>query len=72
MLSCGQADPHLLLCACNDNLTRIFDLRASKTPSIVLQPHQFKTQLAGLVFEPNGRSGIIVSGEGGGGGLQWC
>lgn len=60
-LSCAQSDPRLLLASCSDGTLKLFDLRASLAP--VASIHAGKGGLAGMVLEPCGRPGTIVTGE---------
>lgn len=60
-LSCAQSDPQLLLTSCSDGTMKLFDLRASITPALSI--HAGKGGLAGMVLEPCGKPGTIVTGE---------
>lgn len=59
-LSAAQSDPRLLLTSCSDGLLRLFDLRASLAP--VASIDAGKGGLAGMVLEPCGKPGTIVTG----------
>eukprot|EP00879_Flechtneria_rotunda_P020171 GHRR01021212.1.p1 GENE.GHRR01021212.1~~GHRR01021212.1.p1 ORF type:complete len:362 (+),score=131.40 GHRR01021212.1:165-1088(+) len=59
-LSAAQSDPRLLLSSCSDGVLRLFDLRTSLAP--VASIHAGKGPLAGMVLEPCGRSGAVVTG----------
>eukprot|EP00879_Flechtneria_rotunda_P031613 GHRR01034550.1.p1 GENE.GHRR01034550.1~~GHRR01034550.1.p1 ORF type:complete len:399 (+),score=147.66 GHRR01034550.1:297-1493(+) len=60
-LSAAQSDPRLLLSSCSDGVLRLFDLRTSLAP--VASIHAGKGPLAGMVLEPCGRSGAVVTGR---------
>lgn len=60
-LSSAQTDPRLLLTSCSDGFLRLFDLRASLTP--VATVHAGKGGLAGMVLEPCGKPGTIITGK---------
>eukprot|EP00798_Chlamydomonas_sp_ICE-L_P020688 gene20688-27484_t len=55
----GQVDPNLLLASCSDSTLRVFDVRNARSPAAVMQP--FKQSCAGVVFEPAGRTGVVVA-----------
>ena len=57
----GSCDPNILLVGCSESSVRLFDLRASRHAALVLHPFG-RQQLAGCVYEPNGRQGILVTG----------
>ncbi|KAG2485410.1 hypothetical protein HYH03_015896 [Edaphochlamys debaryana] len=52
-------DPNLLVPVCTDGTLRVFDLRASAAPRMVLQPLG-RAPLVGSVLEPGGKPGLVV------------
>jgi WD40 repeat protein len=66
-LALAQSDSNQLLTSCSDGLLRLFDVRTSGAASCTISSG--RGALAGLVFEPNGRSGSIVVGTSIGGWL---
>lgn len=59
-ISLATSDRNLVLAACADATLRLFDVRAARSPVLMLAP--FRQPVVGAVFEPAGKPGVIVAG----------
>lgn len=60
-IALSACDPHLLLTACSNGCVSLFDVRTASQPVMSFEP--FRQSMAGVVMEPNGRQGLVVTGS---------